>query len=265
MNVGAIGCGGTTVYDAAADTYTQDAAGCVYGPNYMSDQLSYAFRSMCGNGEIIARVASFAGTGWAGVAMRESTAAGSKKVQLLTNLPLQLTRREVRVSTNGPAFPQQIPSYGQNWLRIQRVGYSFRMYTSANGYFWNFIGMANVLMPNCIEVGLVSTNFNVNSTSTAVFDNVFITAAAPLEAESVDVETSETVKGFDVYPNPSSGQVTVEVEAVADQAVNLEVVNSLGQPVRNLTINPFEAPREEVDLSGLPRRSLLLQPDSSGW
>lgn len=259
LNIGAIGCGGTTVYDAGANTYTQTSTNCVYSPNYMSDQLSYAFRTMCGNGEIIAHLASFSGQGWAGVAMRETTAAGSKKVQLMLSPPLALARREVRVSTNGPAFPQQFPSFNSTWLRIQRVGYSFRMYVSQNGSYWQLVGTTNVLMSDCIEVGLVSTNYNyVGSSSTAVFDNVFITAAAPLAAEvdnvddiHVDFETTAG-ESIAVYPNPTNGKINIEVISDRDELVDIQVINALGQPVKNLSLNPSETFREEVDLSGLP-------------
>ena len=80
------------------------------------------------------------------------------------------------------------------------------------------IGMSNVMMGNCIEVGLVSTNYNVNSgSSTAVFDNVFITAAAPLTAEidnvddiQVDFETTAG-ESIAVYPNPTNGKINIEV------------------------------------------------------
>ena len=260
LNIGSIGCGGTTVYDAGADEYTQTSTNCVYGPNYMSDQLSYAFRTMCGNGEIIAHLASFSGQGWAGIAMRESTAAGSKKVQLMLSPPLALARREVRVSTNGTAFPQQFPAYNSTWLRIQRVGYSFRMFVSQNGYAWQFIGMTNVLMSDCIEVGLVSTNYNyVGSSSTAVFDNVFITAAAPLAAEEeigddlhVEFENATDNESISVYPNPTNGKINIEVMSERDELVDIQVINALGQPVKSLSLNPTETFRAEVDLSGMP-------------
>lgn len=47
----------------------------------MSDELASAQRQLCGNGTITARVTSISGSalGWAGVTMRESNAAGSKK------------------------------------------------------------------------------------------------------------------------------------------------------------------------------------------
>ena len=259
LNIGATGCGGTTVFNAATNEYTQTANGCVYGPNYTSDQLSYAFRSMCGNGEIIARVASFTGSGWAGVAMRETTAAGSKKVQLMLNPPYALARREVRVSTNGIAFPQQFPSFGTTWVRIQRIGHSFRMYVSQNGFAWQYIGVSNVMMADCIEVGVVSTNYNVNASSTAVFDNVFITAAAPLAAEEeigddlhVEFENATDNESISVYPNPTSGKINIEVMSERDELVDIQVINALGQPVKSLSLNPTETFRAEVDLSGMP-------------
>ena len=252
--IGSIGCGGTTTYNPAQDMYTQTADGCFYAGSYTSDQISYAFQELCGNGEIIARVAGFVGQGWAGVMMREDLSAGSKKISLMLNQS-QLARREARVSTNGPAFPQQFPAYGYSWVRLVRNGNYFMGFLSHNGTQWQFVMNQYIPMGNCVNIGLVSTNYNDNnSTSTAMFDNVFF-SNAPLAALDVDVEQSTSLfeqDKFNAYPNPTSGRVTIELDASIAEEVELNIMNALGQQVKVLNVIPAETPRQEVDLSDLP-------------
>lgn len=255
INDGAIGCTGSTTYDDSQQMYTQTADGCFYAGNYTSDALSYVFQELCGNGQIIARVAGFVGQGWAGVMMREDLTTGSRKVSLMLNQS-QVARREARVSPNGPAFPQQFPAYGYSWVRLVRNGNYFQGYISQNGINWQFVMNQFVPMQNCIQIGLVSTNYNqFNSTSTAMFDNVFFSNAplATPDIDNVDVPF-ETVSehNFSVFPNPTSGAVTVNLDATVDQEIELRVMNSIGQQVKGLNIIPAETPRQEVDLSGLP-------------
>ena len=256
--IGSIGCSGTTTYNPAQDMYTQTADGCFYAGNYTNDVLSYSLQELCGNGEIITRVAGFVGQGWAGVMMREDLSAGSKKVQLMTNQS-QIARREVRVSTYGPAFPAQFPAYGYSWLRLVRNGNYFQGYISQNGTNWQFVMNNYVPMSSCIYIGLVSTNYNqFNSSSTAMFDNVHFSNApliAPEEAgdiAQVDVEMTSTSDNFEVYPNPTSGEVTIEMNPTLEGEVEVVIMNNVGQTVKNLRLIPAENAREEVSLEGLP-------------
>jgi hypothetical protein len=108
--------------------------------------------------------------------MRESNAPGAKKAQLMTNLS-QFHRREFRTAANGQAQPQQFASNGRYWLRIVRAGNQFTMYVSANGMSWFPIGAQNIVMGNCIQMGLVATNYTANSTVTATFANVSFTGS----------------------------------------------------------------------------------------
>ncbi|MBK8705512.1 MAG: hypothetical protein IPN33_19425, partial [Saprospiraceae bacterium] len=111
---GAVGCGSSSAYNPTSLVWSLTGSNCYYTSPYTSDALAFARRSLCGNGSITAQVTSINGTsmGWAGVIMRESNALGAKKAQLMTNLS-SLHRRELRVVTNGQAFPQQFASNGR--------------------------------------------------------------------------------------------------------------------------------------------------------
>ena len=258
INIGSIGCAGTTTYDPTQQMYTQTANGCFYASPYTSDEISHAFQQLCGNGEIYVRVANFVGQGWGGIMMREDLSPGSKKVQLMTNQS-QLARREVRVSTNGPAFPAQFPAYGHQWLRLVRNGDYFQGFISQNGVNWQFVMNTYVPMSSCIYIGLVSTNYNqFNSMSTVMFDNVFFSNApliAPeetVEIDQIDVELTSSSDNFEVYPNPTSGEVTIEMNPTLEGEVEVVIMNNVGQVVKNLQLIPAEMARQEVSLEGLP-------------
>ena len=238
--------------------YTQTANGCYYASPYNADEVSHAFQQLCGNGEIITRVANFVGQGWGGVMMREDLSPGSKKVQLMTNQS-QIARREVRVSTNGSAFPAQFPAYGHQWLRLVRNGDYFQGYISQNGVNWQFVMNSYVPMSSCIYIGLVSTNYNqVNSMSTVMFDNVFFSNAPLIAPEEtgdiaqVDIELNSTSDNFEVYPNPTNGEVTIEMNPTLEGEVEVVIMNNVGQTVKNLRLIPAEMARQEVSLEGLP-------------
>jgi Metallo-peptidase family M12B Reprolysin-like/Lamin Tail Domain/Secretion system C-terminal sorting domain len=173
-----VGCndGNNVSYNSSNQTFSVTSTNCYYPNSFTSDQLAFAQYDLCGNGSITAQVTSITGTalGWAGVTMRESNATGAKKAQLMTNLG-SFSRREFRTTTNGQAYPQQFPSQSRYWLRITRTGSQFVMEISPNGTNWYFIGAQNITMSNCIEIGLVVTNYTANSTVTATFANVSVT------------------------------------------------------------------------------------------
>src|SRR5690606_31531934 len=99
---------------------------------------------------------------------------GAKKIQLTTNLS-NFSRREIRAITNGPSAPQQFPSFNRYWLRLVRQGNTFIGYTSPNGTNWYQVMVVNIEMNQCIDMGMIVTNYNSNSTIVATFANVSYT------------------------------------------------------------------------------------------
>lgn len=56
-----------------------------------------------------------------------------------------------------------------------------------------------------------------------------------------------------VYPNPSRGQLTVQITGLAGQEYRLRLANILGREVRSLALRPEQTSNGlAVDLSGLP-------------
>jgi len=248
-----VGCsnGNSAQYNAGTGVWTATSTNCFYGPPYTSDATSFAQRTLCGDGSITAHVTSINGNGWAGVVMRESNAPGAKKAQLMTNLS-QFHRREFRTTTNGAAQPQQIGSNNRHWLRIVRAGNQFTMYASANGISWFPVGAQNIAMSNCIQMGLVASNFTANSTVTATFSNVsFSGSNSGLGTGSIGqgAESIEPLQSFEVYPNPTGGELNVDLTQYIGRSVRMEVYSIEGKLLQFREIDEVQTAVEHLDLS----------------
>lgn len=223
---GSVGCASSASYAPATSVWDLAATNCYNASPFTSDAIAFAQRTICGNGSITTQVNAIAGAaGWAGVIMRESNAPGAKKVQLTTNR-INFRRREFRMNTNGPANPQHTPSQNRFWLRIERQGNQFRCFTSSNGVSWTPAGVSTISMGACIEIGLVVINSSPNSTTSATFSNVSHTSASsPLLAPVASPTPEEGLEtpGFHVFPNPTTGEINIELTPYAGRGVRIEV------------------------------------------
>ncbi len=222
-------------------TYDPDVAGGLfsltsngYSPN--PDLQHSAWRTLCGNVSITARVSGLTNPGWAGIEIRESAAAGSRKVSLKTQLS-NITYRSVRSVTNGPAPFQQFPTpLNPSWLRITRTGNNFQFFVSTDGTTWQVIGMTSVALPNCVQIGLFAEGLNSLTTTTANFTNVSATGTSPLLVPSNPV-VAAALPDFSVYPNPTSGELNIDLGAFGDRDVRLELFNAQGQLLQVQEVN----------------------------
>jgi hypothetical protein len=61
------------------------------------------------------------------------------------------------------------------WIRIQRIGDTFRAFFSTDGTTWTQRGTdQTIAMTSSTQIGLCITSHNAGSTATAVFSNVEI-------------------------------------------------------------------------------------------
>lgn len=228
--------------------------------------MAFAQYELCGNGTITAEVTSITGTalGWAGVIMRENNLAGAKKAQLMTNRS-DLSRREFRTTTNGQAYPQQFPSQNRYWLRITRTGNQFVMYISPNGTTWYPAGAQNIVMPNCIEVGLVLTNYTANSTVSATFANVSIAGGItrPAISDAGNISVEPLVADFNILPNPSTGTVELDFSAYSNKNVYLEIFSLQGKMIHAVKYDVAKD-KENVDLSTYQSGMYLIRVRAEG-
>jgi len=194
-----------------------------------ADVMHLVSRQLCGNGEIIARVANVSGGGWGGVMIREGLTPGAKKVALKTQLN-SIIRREIRSVTNGAASILNFNRPQDVWLRLVRSGSTFTGYTSSNGTSWSFAFSATISMAGCVQVGVFSESINTATTTTATFSNVSVVGsgsslAAGLPDSELPSENGEQVR---VFPNPTTGEVTIDLDLHAGKPGTIQVFNALG-------------------------------------
>jgi len=251
-------------YDVPTEVFTATSEDCYFASPYNSDEMAFAQHDLCGDGSLVAQVTSISGTslGWAGLTMRESNAGGAKKVQLLTNLS-NFSRREVRYTTNGTAFPQQFPSLNRYWLRLERQGNQFVGYTSANGVLWFQAMAVTVNMNACLEIGLVVTNYGQNSVVSATFANVEVVDVLPL-VRPVNGIIQAAAPDFSAYPNPTTGELNLDLKAYRGRSVRLELYDVHGKAVKIEEIEPVETANNQLDLSALQTGLYLIRVKSEG-
>lgn len=255
--------GSNNTYNPASGVWTATSTNC-YSANFSSDASAFAQRTLCGDGSVTAQVTSISGAmGWAGIVMRENNDAGAKKAQLMTNLS-SLNRQEFRITTGGQAMPQQVASQNRFWLRIVRAGNQFSMYASPNGQSWVFIGAQNITMGACIQVGLVATNATANSTVTATFANVSFGGGGGNNLATPPAGLTGTASApidFSVFPNPTTGEITVNLSAYENRPVRLEVYDLMGKV---LQVFETETMNKQLDLSAFQNGVYLIRVQSEG-
>ncbi len=271
QNPNGVNCanGNSIAYNSGTGVWTATSTNCLYGSPYTSDATAFSQRTLCGNGSITAQVTGISGTslGWAGVIMRESNTAGAKKAQLMTNLS-NFSRREFRTTTNGAANPQQFSSQNRYWLRLVRTGNQFSMYVSPNGAVWYLVGAQTIQMNACIQMGLVATNYQQTSTVTATFDNVSFSGAStvvtPTLARAGGEESVEEPYGFEAYPNPTPGELNVNLTQYLGRTVQIELYSLTGELLRQVEIEEVQTATEQLDLSTLQSGMYLIKVKTDG-
>jgi len=183
---------GSSSYDEDTGIYTLKSGGNELWGN--ADEFHYLYTTMKMNrdqGEIKARVLSIdAPSSWrrAGVMIRETTAANSRKV-MSHKTGHDKARMQWRSDTgggttggtefNGIANP--------TWIRLTRDGSLFNAYYSFDGENWVHTGSQNVSMPagKLVTVGLAVCHHNSqpqDQLTTVMFENLSITTPDPRQA-----------------------------------------------------------------------------------
>jgi phosphatidylserine/phosphatidylglycerophosphate/cardiolipin synthase-like enzyme len=142
------------------------------------DAFHFAYRTMTGDGTIVARVTQIPQGihAWvkAGVMIRSSLSASASHAFMLASASkgMALQRRPVTggdsVNTAGSM------STAPRWVKLQRNGNLFSAYESANGVNWTLVATENIVMGNTVYVGLAVTSHSTTAAATCTFDSVVI-------------------------------------------------------------------------------------------
>ena len=180
-DIGATGAAGSASYSNG--TFSVTGAGAdVWGT---ADAFHFAWRTLTGDGSIVARVATIQNVAaWtkAGVMMRNSSSAsaahGFMLVAASSSKGAPFQRRTVDGGTTvSSAGPLVTAPY---WVKLVRAGNVITGYTSPDGSTWTAVGSDTFTMGSTILVGLAVSSHVSGTTATATFDNVTITSANPV-------------------------------------------------------------------------------------
>ncbi|HRJ13652.1 MAG TPA: T9SS type A sorting domain-containing protein, partial [Saprospiraceae bacterium] len=269
--VGCTNCTGSFVFNPSTGTWTGSATGATYNPTSTGDAMMIAGRTLCGDGSITVLVTSITGQGWAGVVMRETNDPGAKKAQLMTNLG-SLLRRDFRIMTNGSATSNLLNFPNRFWLRIVRTGNTFALWSSTNGASWAGIASANIPMNQCIQMGLVATSINNTATTTATFSNVSFTGSGgPLLALPANTGPAQLADDnaaievdFDVFPNPTSGELNLDLTQYIGRSVRIEMYSLEGKLLQFSELDEVQNTLERLNLKDFQNGMYLVKVKSAG-
>jgi len=267
--LGVPGPEGSVSLDEATGTYLIGGSGADVWDN--SDQFHYVYRTLSGDGEIVAHVISN-GTGsstWAkgGVMIRETLDANSKHVIMaLTGGDGGGMAFQNRQQTGGSSFsshgnPTASPPY---WVKLTRVGNSITGYSSADGATWvqqpNGTGgdattnPVDIKMAKDVYIGLFVTSHAAGEVRTYTFDSVSTKgkvgsvaanqdigiASNSAEQLYVAVEDSAGALCAVTYPDPAATQIAqwwnwkIPMATFSDAGVNLKAAAKLYIGVGNV-------------------------------
>jgi regulation of enolase protein 1 (concanavalin A-like superfamily) len=172
-DIGAVGTSGSS--SESGGTFTVKGAGAdVWGK---ADGFHFAYRTLAGDGAIVARVATMSGSDpWTkvGVMIRESVDAGAAHAFMLvsTGRGLAFQRRTVAggVTTSTSGGSGAAP----RWVKLTRAGTAITASVSADGVTWTTVGSDTVSLSGSVLVGLAVTSHTTSQLATGTFESVAV-------------------------------------------------------------------------------------------
>ncbi len=175
-DVGSVGLVGSATYSGGTFTVKGSGAG-VLGT---ADQMHFAYQPLSGDGTIVARIVSLAGSGaQAGVMIRETLSPGAANAYTAyyPNYTYLFERPSTGANTSNQA--NYLTATLPYWLELVRSGSTFTAYQSADGQSWVQVGTSQtVTMAQNVYVGLAVSSDTNSSLATAAFDNISINSTA---------------------------------------------------------------------------------------
>jgi endonuclease/exonuclease/phosphatase family metal-dependent hydrolase len=176
-DIGSVGAGGSAT-SSSSSAFTVTGAGAdVWGA---ADEFRFVYRSLSGDGTIIARVASEEAVDeWtkAGVMFRETLNAGSRHAFMLVS-PGKGTALQRRTVTSGASANTSSSGRAPSWVKLVRSGSTFTGYRSADGVTWTKVGSTSIPMASTAYVGLAVSSHADPSLATVSFDQVSVKAGS---------------------------------------------------------------------------------------
>jgi hypothetical protein len=231
-----------------------------------TDNVAFAAHSLCGDGSIVAKIESVSSNGYGGLMIRETTDAGAKQTSIFSNLSNML-RHEVRYATGGSKQVSNFYKPASYWLKLARQGDWVFAYCSPTGTNFQFVHGVYLPMQGCVEIGLASFTFMPNAQTEVVFSSVAVSGNSsfandiPTPEKAPSPSAVSSMNRCVVWPNPTSGQFTLELDQPATIGTRVSIYNQYGQEVLSREVAEG-SPIENFDLGHLPPGTYLLRMES---
>ncbi|MBE0637600.1 MAG: T9SS type A sorting domain-containing protein, partial [Bacteroidales bacterium] len=139
--------------------------------------------------------------------MRENTTPGAKTILFKTRLYNPNVIIGYRTTTNKSMRNLSQVAQLIRWMKIQRNGSNFKVFTSYNGTTWQQRYSGTIYMGDCILAGIFTESVLASRTSVAWFDDVEV--ASGLKTGEVFTLTESDPLNVEIYPNPAGDLVTI--------------------------------------------------------
>jgi hypothetical protein len=230
-----------------------------------TDQLAGVVQELCEGSGIRAEVQSVGPDTYAGIFMRNSSAAGSPMAGLFTNLT-PLLRWESRLQPNGsksvtPFEPAATPVT----LGMRRHnGLLQAFYRIPGGSGWQLITQIQDHLEECVEVGFGAFTSTPGGAAVAVIGPVTTIGASNSTefggSPAMELTGASGTGQLALWPNPASRSVTLSLGAPLEAPAQARLIDGLGRTVRAwpLEVGLTEHP---LAVSGLPNGLYWLKVD----
>ncbi len=151
----------------------------------VSDAFRFAYKTLNGNGSIVARVNSlYQSNTWAkaGVMIRQSTAVSAVHAMVVktaldgNGASFQWRPTAAAVSSSADAGSVGMTATFPYWVKVERIGNSFSGYISPDGTTWTQLGTAQTItMTDPVLIGLALTSHDAAIVTGASFSDITTT------------------------------------------------------------------------------------------
>jgi len=216
-----------------------------------NDVFHFVYDTMGTVGTIIARLADVDNGGWAGVMIRESCEPNAKTILFKTRLYNPNVIIGYRTSTGSAMRNLSQVAQLIHWMKIQRNGNTFKVFTSYNGTTWLRRYTGTISMEPQILAGIFTESILSNRTSIASFDNVEVSGQLKTGDEFAEAEIiipdSEEAE-VSVYPNPAKDVVNIITKGFQTLQGFGTLITADGKTVKTFTISGSET---QIDVTNL--------------
>jgi len=225
QDIGAVAAAGSATY--SNNVFTVKASGAdIWNA---ADEFHYVYRTLTGDGQIIAKVDTLGNTNASAkacVMIRETLDAGAKEVNTLVKA-VSGTAISYRSTTGGSTTSVNTAGAPPKWLKLVRTGDAFSSYRSDDGATWTLISTKTVAMTSQVYIGMGTTSHNDGVLTTARFSNVSVsgnlsgTATMPVTVNSFIA--SDNAVAFKAYSKPARDVLSVQWPETAGSLIVYDI------------------------------------------